>query len=403
MTTITAPRTGAGERAKLLLVDDEVALLDGLRRQLRGKFDVTTAAGADEALALMAVQGPFAAVLSDMHMPGTDGAAFLAEVRQRMPDTVRLLLTGQADVATAVAAVNDGQIFRFLTKPCPPETLLTALGHAVEHYRLVRVEKDLLEQTLRGAVQSLIDVLALAHPAAFSRAVRIAQIVTELSESMTGRRDWEVEVTGLLAQIGAVTLPVQVLEKMDNGLPLSREERAMLAKVPGTSQDLLAHIPRLENVVAAIGYQRLRYDGTGRPPEAPRGDDIPLVARILRVALDFDMLRSQRLPPMAAIERLRSVEGDYDPAVLDAWQALHAVEGVAEELPIQVTVSELRTGMTLMEDVHNTGGMLLLGRGSVVTEAVIRRLENHVRQSGIRGSILVSPQRRERRGIAEGD
>jgi response regulator RpfG family c-di-GMP phosphodiesterase len=403
MTTMTAPAVGASARAKLLLVDDEVAILDGLRRQLRGRFDICTASGADEALALLAAEGPFAAVLSDMHMPGTDGATFLAEVHLRAPDTVRLLLTGQADVATAVAAVNDGQVFRFLTKPCPPETVMSALDHAVEHYRLVSVERELLEKTLRGAVQSLIDVLALAHPAAFSRAARIAQIVTELSQAMTGRRDWEVEVTGLLAQIGAVTLPVQVLEKMDNGLPLSREERAMLAKVPNTSQNLLVSIPRLENVVAAIGHQRLRYDGAGRPPEAPRGDDIPLVSRILRVALDFDMLRSQRLPPMAAIERLRSVEGDYDPAVLDAWEALHAVEGVAEELPIQVAVADLRTGMVMMEDVHNTNGMLLLGRGSVVTETVIRRLENHVRQSGIRGSILVSAQRRERHGIGEMD
>lgn len=400
MSTMAPPAPSTGARAKLLLVDDEVAILDALRRQLRGKFDVSTASGADEALALLAAEGPFAAVLSDMHMPGTDGATFLAEVRILAPETVRLLLTGQADVAMAAAAVNDGQVFRFLTKPCPPETILTALAHAVEHYRLVRVEKDLLEKTLRGAVQSLIDVLALAHPAAFSRAVRISQIVTELSEAMTGRRDWEAEVTGLLAQIGAVTLPVQVLEKMDNGLPLSREERAMLAKVPGTSQDLLANIPRLENVVAAIGHQRLRYDGMGGPPEAPRGDDIPLVSRVLRVALDFDTLRSQRLPPVAAIARLRSAEGDYDPAVLDAWEALHAVEGVAEELPVQVAVAELRTGMVLMEDVHNTAGMLLLGRGNVVTEAVIRRLENHVRQSGIRGSILVNAQRRETRGIA---
>jgi response regulator RpfG family c-di-GMP phosphodiesterase len=403
MTTMTPPAVTAAERAKLLLVDDEVAILDALRRQLRGRFDICTASGAEEALALLATEGPFAAVLSDMHMPGTDGATFLAEVHLRAPDTVRLLLTGQANVATAVAAVNDGQVFRFLTKPCPPETVMSALNHAVEHYRLMSVERELLEKTLRGAVQSLIDVLALAHPAAFSRAARIAQIVTELSQAMTGRRDWEVEVTGLLAQIGAVTLPVQVLEKMDNGLPLSREERAMLAKVPSTSQNLLVNIPRLENVVAAIGHQRLRYDGAGRPPEAPRGDDIPLVSRILRVALDFDMLRSQRLPPMAAIERLRSVEGDYDPAVLDAWEALHAVEGVAEELPVQVAVADLRTGMVMMEDVHNTNGMLLLGRGSVVTETVIRRLENHVRQSGIRGSILVSAQRRERHGIGEMD
>lgn len=395
MTTWTAPRSAprTGALPRLLLVDDEVAVLDGLRRQLRGRFDISTATSADDALAAMAGSGTFAVVVSDMQMPGTDGASFLAEVRRQFPDTVRLLLTGQADMSSAIAAVNDGQVFRFLTKPCSPEQMLSTLADAVQHHRFVTLEKELLEQTLRGAVKSLIDVLALAHPEAFSRAVRISEIVTELAATMTGKRNWEVEVTGMLAQIGAVTLPVQVLQKMDRGQPLSAEERDMLARVPEVSQSLLASIPRLQGVVTALGQQRLRYDGAGRPPGAPAGQDIPLVSRILRVATDFDTLRSQRVPALAAIERLRQARGAYDPAVLDAWQSLHIVDGDATDVPVEVSLADLRPGMTLMDDVVNGQGMLLLGRGSVVTETVVRRLENHIRQSGLQGSILVSQSR----------
>lgn len=243
-------------------------------------------------------------------------------------------------------------------------------------------------------MQALVDVLSLAQPEAFGRAVRVSATVGELSEAMTGRRDWELEVTGMLAQIGAVTLPAQVLQKLDAGSPLSLDEREMLARVPSVSQELLANIPRLEGVVAAIGQQQLRYDGLGGPPGAPVGDDILLAARILRFALDHDTLRSQRLPDAAALDRLREQAGAYDPAVLDAWQLLQGRREAAADVPVEVALADLRTGMVLMEDVVNGNGTLLLGRGGVVTEAVLRRLDNHDRQSGLRGALVVSARSR---------
>lgn len=139
---------------RVLLVDDEPAILDGLRRQLRGSFDIATAVGAEEALQLMEVSERFAVVLSDMRMPGLDGAAFLAIVRERYPDTVRLLLTGHSDMESTITAINDGQIYRFLAKPCPGSTVAAALHDAAELHHQIRAESDAL-RALRDAARAL--------------------------------------------------------------------------------------------------------------------------------------------------------------------------------------------------------------------------------------------------------
>src|SRR5581483_749570 len=139
-------------------VDDEPAVLEGLMLHLRRRFAVCTAPSGAAGSEAVRGKGPFACVMSDMRMPGMSGAEFLKQVRYLAPDTVRVLLTGQADMSAAVSAVNEGQIFRFLTKPCPPPSLLGALEAAVGQHALITAERELLEQTLRGTVKMLGDV-----------------------------------------------------------------------------------------------------------------------------------------------------------------------------------------------------------------------------------------------------
>ncbi len=122
---------------RILCVDDEPHVLEGLAAILRRRFNVSTALGGEAALALAEREDPFVVVLSDARMPGIDGATLLKRFRQQSPDTVRLLLTGSTELHSAVSVVNEGQIFRFLTKPCPAEHLVLAIDDAVEHHRLV--------------------------------------------------------------------------------------------------------------------------------------------------------------------------------------------------------------------------------------------------------------------------
>jgi response regulator RpfG family c-di-GMP phosphodiesterase len=380
--------TQGQDTVPILLVDDEVAVLDGLRRQLRKKFTVHTATGGAEALERLKTE-PVAVVVSDMRMPQMDGATFLSEVRLRHPNVVRILLTGQADTQAAITAVNQGQIYRFLTKPCPPEVLLEEIGSAVELNRLVQAEKELLRSTLRRTVEALIATLSLAQPLAFARAVRVTQVVTDLAGHLEIEEPWEVEVTAMLAQLGSVTLPTTVLEKLHNGRPLDEDEREMELRVRDISRDLVAAIPRLEAVAEAIGWQGARFDGRGAAPGVPTGLDLPLAARILRVAADFEAGRAQRPAVADTINLMRADPGPYDPRVLDALVRAHEVQEL-QAPPVELAVGDLEEGMVIFDDVMTSDGVLLIGHGSVVTESLILRLENFGRQGRIGGPVRVA-------------
>jgi ActR/RegA family two-component response regulator/GGDEF domain-containing protein len=131
---------------KILFVDDEPLVLDGYMRLLHREFEVDTALGGEQGLAEIQGSGPYAVVISDMRMPGMNGAEFLARVRQKAPDTVRMLLTGFADIDAAIHAVNEGNIFRYLTKPCDRETLVKAINMGLAQYRSVIAEKKLVRK-----------------------------------------------------------------------------------------------------------------------------------------------------------------------------------------------------------------------------------------------------------------
>lgn len=131
---------------KILFVDDEANALAGYERNLHREFLVTTATGGEQALEALNANGPFAVIVSDMRMPGMNGAELLARVRANSPDTVRMLLTGHSDLNAAISAVNEGQIFRYLTKPCEKSVLVEAVKSCIEQYRLRSNEKALIKK-----------------------------------------------------------------------------------------------------------------------------------------------------------------------------------------------------------------------------------------------------------------
>jgi response regulator RpfG family c-di-GMP phosphodiesterase len=268
-----APRADApppASRPRVLCVDDEPNVLDGLTLHLRRVYDVVTAAGGAAALDLIRAQGAPAVVVSDMRMPGMDGNALLGAVRRIAPDTVRLLLTGRADLDSAIAAINDGQVFRFLTKPCAPPELLAAVGAAADQHRLITAERVLLEQTLHGSIAALVDVLSLTSPVSFGRATRIRQLAGDLADRLGMPDRWQIEVAAMLSQLGCVTLPRDVAEKVYHGRFLTPDEQAMVAGLPAVTERLLAHIPRLEDVRAILTqHQRpLRRRNRVRPGQS---------------------------------------------------------------------------------------------------------------------------------------
>lgn len=363
----------ARERVRVLCVDDEPAVLEGLALHLRRRYDVLTAAGGPAGLEVARQAPDLAVVVSDMRMPGMDGAAFLAQVRQALPDASRLLLTGYAGLDAAIAAVNEGQVFRFLTKPCAPAALLAAVEAAAAQHRLVTAERVLLEQTLHGSVKALTDVLALASPASFGRATRIKQVAADLAAALDLRERWPVEVAAMLSQLGAVALPAETTEKLHHGRPLTPEEQRMVARAPAVAEQLLANIPRLEPVREVLAAY-----AKGAPP-APAGSDprrkaTARAAQVLLVAADYDALEAQGSSLGRAVDAMRGRPERYDREVLAALLTSRAAAVAAEQR--EVPLAGLQPGMVFAEDVKLKSGALLVARGYEVTAGFLERARN---------------------------
>lgn len=343
---------------KILLVDDEPNVLQGFKRHLRRSHDIELAVGGVEALQVVREKGPFAVVVSDMQMPEMNGIELLSKVREIREQTVRIMLTGNADQRTAVDAVNEGNIFRFLNKPCPPEQLARVLDAALEQHRLITAEEELLNKTLSGSVRMLTQILSMVMPEAFG----LSQEARSLSRNIATRIGvgpiWQVELAAMLMRVGCVSLPAEVLSAYLQGEALSDEQLHLINETPKLSHSLLSAIPRLQGVADYI----LAING-------PPVDPTPEASRILRAVGDLQRFRNTATPS-DALAKLRD-ESTYDPAVVEALSEMLDESAERRELKVQ----ELEIGMILESPVVDLEGRVLIACGAEVHEAMIQKLE----------------------------
>jgi response regulator RpfG family c-di-GMP phosphodiesterase len=381
-------------KPRVLCVDDEPQVLEGVALSLRRSYEVLAAASGPAGLDLLAREEGIAVIVSDMRMPGMDGATFLGKARATAPDATRLLLTGHADVDSAAAAINEGRIFRFLTKPCAPATLLAAMEAAVEQHRLVTAERVLLQQTLRGSMQLMMDVLALAAPVAFGRAARLRRYASELVSKVPGAESWPVEVAAMLSEIGIVSLAPSTVDKLYDGKVLTSEEQQSVDRLPVVIEQLIAGIPRLDAVRAVLKFQLASFDGSGAPKTAPRGTDIPLGARVLHIVADFDRLERGDTSQSTALDTLRSRRGRYDPELLELFASILGKETKDVDV-LELPIRAVSAGMVFLEDVRTQAGALLVARGHEATASLVERVRNFAPGS-VREPVRVAARRAAR-------
>lgn len=372
---------------RVLFVDDEANLLDSYRRSLRKIVTVETALSGQEALEMMKNSEPFSIVVSDMQMPGMNGIEFLAEAKKRSPDTVRMMLTGNADQLTAIEAVNKGDVFRFLNKPCEPKEMAMALFAAAKQYRLITAEKEVLEKTLAGTIGVLNDVLSMVNPDAFGKTTRIKRLVRAVAEQLQLDNLWQYETMAGLSQIGCVILPEELLSKHAQGVELNEEEKQIFDQQASTGAHLISKIPRLEDIAHSIQYQGKNYDGSGIPNDNVSGEDVPMGSRILKIVSDYDIYQSRELTSDQCLSRLEANKSWYDPVVLNAFRAVFGIEAKAESASFRI--KELQESMVFAEDVYTNTGLLVVGNGQEASLMIIERLVMFARSNRIADSVLV--------------
>jgi len=369
---------------KILLVDDEPNVLDGYRRNLSREFALDTAEGGREALAMATEKGPYAVVISDMRMPGMDGVQLLSRINALSPDTIRVMLTGATDRDTAINAINEGRIFRFLSKPCTKDVMASTITAALVQYRLVTAEKQLLEQTLSGALQVLTEVLSLVNPAAFSRAERARRYIHHVVTAMKLGNPWQYEVAAMLSQLGCVTLAPETIDAVYQGQPLPENEQQQYDAHPGIAATLLHKIPRLEPVAWMIEHQNRPASDS----EASEAGEMRQGAEILRLILAYEQAIHRGASRTEAAHTLSRQYRNFSPAF---FQALVTLDPNAEDSEVRkCPIEDLAAGMIVQEEVRSVAGTLLVSKGQEVTPAVISKLKNFQSRRAVGNDVAVA-------------
>lgn len=415
--------------ATILCVDDEANILSALKRLFRPHgYQVLTATSGQEGLVILEKEH-VDLVISDMRMPEMNGAQFLEQVKARWPNTVRLLLTGYAEMSATVDAINKGGIYRYISKPWEDTDMVILVKEALERLQLEREKrrlealnqkqnealKDLnanLEQRVKARteeVQQTMHFLELAHEKVkknFMTSVRLfASMIDMRAEKMAGhsrkvtdmaRRvatqlnmkpaDFnELMYAALLHDIGMLGLSDKILDKPFSAL--SSEERLEYIKHPIKGEMALMELEDLKGATAIIRSHHERFDGKGYP-DGLSGMTIPLGARILAVVNDYDELQNGSLTSIPMKEPdarayIRDARGTrYDPQVVEAFMAALGVMIAADEGGVHVQATGLKAGMVLAREVTTSEGIMLLSKGYVLTDDIIGQIYGYEQAEG---------------------
>jgi len=299
------------------------------------------------------------------------------------------MLTGYADMETTIDAVNEGNIFRFLTKPCPADILAKAVTAGIEQYNLVMSERVLLNQTLKSSLEVLSDILSLVNPTAFSQSTRVRRIVHQMAEALCLPYIWHLNMAATLSQIGCVAIPPSILTKIYSQGNVAPNEMRMYHSHSQAGYELLAKIPRMSLIAKIIKAQ---YDAphplTANLAVLTDEDDIVAAgAQILMVALEFDKLLQNGLSYRDAILDLRRREWRITPQILDALTALSGAEGTAKIR--EVSAAELKVGMITEEPILSHQGLILVTKGQEITLPLLLRLKQFSQSIGIQEPLLI--------------
>ncbi len=367
---------------KVLIIDDDANLLSGLKRQLRKRFDLTTAEGGVQALKTLKSDGPFAVAVCDMRMPGMDGIEVLGALRKISPDTVRIMLTGNADQQTATDAVNEGNIFRFFNKPCLPEVLAKGIEAGIGQYKLVTAEKELLEKTLAGSVRILTDVLSLVDEETFNTASKLREWGHKLAVAMELPQPWKLDMAIMMSRLGWVAVPTEIQAKVRAGTILTETEKAIVSEVPEISRKWVANIPRLKPVADIIYYQDRNFDEIG--------EEIPVESRIIKVLNDLAAALAGVNTYEESFRLMYPHTHRYDPAVFKkAEQVLSGLEKEERFEPIDIPLGQLIVGQTVLSDIETKDGKLVLAKNQRITQTQLAKIKNIARLHGVKEPICV--------------
>lgn len=382
---------------KILFVDDEQSVLNAIQRMLGFDFNISAANSATDALDMMDSHGPFSVVFTDMRMPGMDGLAFLKHAHMVAPDSIYVMLTGNNDQTTAVNAVNEGKVFRFLNKPCQKEMLESVIQASIRQFELVNHEKFLLDNTFAGAVKMLTDIIQVSRPSLGRLTSEIENKVRRINQAMKHPERWEFRVAARLSLVGVSLIDdrdddsvLDVRTSFDSKVDSINESNAIGSR-------LVSKIPRLEEVT---GILRDSSKSTG-VIEPQNTDESAYViasgAAMLRIAMLWQLLEDIEDDANDILRKLMvycpDIPNEIRSLILSTSKnqlvttptnmlnnpALFETDFESTELAdadqVEVDTLALRKGMITAEEIVSDG-VLLVKSGRALTTAMVEHLRS---------------------------
>lgn len=351
-------------RHLILCVDDEPALVEGLRRRLDPEYNVCVAYSGVEAMTRLHEERTFSVIVSDMRMPGMDGVALLKEAAVLHPRTSRILLTGQADLPSAIEAINEGRLFRFLLKPCDRDTILKAVADGVRQFELLQAERELLEQTLRQSLGTMAEALSLVVPEAAQPFLKVRAMARYLCRKLCIDDAWEVEIACMFSHIATLTLRDEVLGDLVHKNDHNPDTLRPLSHGNVVAQRLTAQIPRL-------GTVRDLLRGAGRLDRS-KSEQFNLAVWTVNVCAAYGRCLVAGMGASNALAYVQSKATDVPVRLKEELGNLS--QPVQTSNDRSVMFQDLRPGMTLVNAVYMTDGVLLVAADCEVTNPLIEQL-----------------------------
>ncbi|HBE71164.1 MAG TPA: response regulator [Planctomycetaceae bacterium] len=380
---------------RVLFVDDDAALLGMLKRNFSLEFDVKTAENGAEALKLIENSQPFAAVMVDMRMPGMDGVELIKHARDLAPDSVYVMLTGNQDLTTAIQAVNDGHVFRFLNKPCEVETIRSAIKAALLQHDLVVSQKELLNSTFTGAIGVLTEIIeSMDTPLVDSS--RVKDMSCELAKSHGIPTSWSMSLACRLMFVGVPLLPSSQREFLLNDDINTDGHKEAVERLLEISMQLIAKIPRL-GPVADVLSAALKADGQicKHDPNSIQFANLMLISFYAQLLLERgDSRKSILAEVIRRFDGLDTIVTNtlHDELVPPDDKLEEVLSNVSEDSQLRrLAPHELEEGMVVAEHVRMESGALLVTAGRELTAVIIQRLRALAIEHPLEVKIMGSP------------
>ncbi|MBG0789792.1 MAG: response regulator [Desulfovibrionaceae bacterium] len=347
---------------RIILTTTDKAFAKTAKNALGGAVVLSMTDSGEKALKALDGNHAFTTVISDMALSGMDGRAFLAAVKEKHPRIARIAVIDAPEFEQAAELINAAGISRLLTKPCDPQKLVAAVADSISRHRREKAESKAMKSMLIGCVKMLVDLMELTHPEAVSRSKRILRQAQDINRELKAMSPQYLDMAVLLSHIGCMGLPKDLLHKVEKGSNVTREEMKLFRSHPEIASRLLGNIPRMGKMAEIVRHQN-----------TPFSQKPPLGARILKVCIDVDQIRTRKGSAAKALAQMRKRPDIYDPAVVKAM-AFHLEENQKAQCA-PITVADLKPGMVMRQDMVTRDGAILLHKGEPLSEASCIRLQ----------------------------